>query len=158
MSEHDPDKLVTEVKYILRVPFEYSHKGNQEMASFITLVAPTTRNTDTTSVLYQAFFRAIPDGDDSSGDAKGDGSTPSGEDIMMMLAYSPKVDLPKVMATAIKLFTSHGVALIDGEVKLNKILMESVSHEDLLGMTGDYMASFILASQLSRMNAPSSVA
>lgn len=140
--------LKTEFDYPLTVPFPYALKGQEETASFIKLVAPTSRHSRECATLKQAFFRAVPKGEESDVDPE-TVETPSGTDIITMLAISQDVDLPDVLDTAARLFTA-GVAFVDGEAKLTRPLLDKMSQEDLEGMAGEYLANFTVASALAR--------
>ena len=147
--------LKTEFDYPLLVPFTYAAKGQEVLASFVKLVAPTSRHSRECAALKQAFFRAIPKGEETDVDPE-TVSTPSGTDIITMIACSQDVDLPDVLDTAARLFTS-GTALVDGETKLTKPLLDKMSQEDVEGMAGDYLANFTVASALARQSKNSSV-
>jgi len=137
-----------DVYYTLIEPLPYAHKGDEVEGSFITLLPPTSRNMKECAFLKQAFFRAIPR-DVEPDEAETDDPV-TGEQIMMLILMSQEVDLAPVLAHGRELLTS-GRALVDGEAKLTKPLMDKISQADLEGMVGDYMANFILASELRKM-------
>lgn len=142
----------TEITYELETPVEYARKGEMEKGKFIVLKAPTSKNMAECAFLKQAFFRAIgtiPKQD--RGDVDVDGETDiDGEAVMSIITMSTGVELSAVLLTARELFTS-GLALVDGEEKLTKPIMDKMLQDDLESMTGEYLANFILASALRKM-------
>lgn len=146
--------MKTEITYTLQTPIKYAHKGEQEEGSFVILKAPTSRNMKECADLKQAFFRALPKPgssgeNDSTVDTEDEGIP--GDAIMAMIMVSNDVELATVLATGRELLTS-GVALVEGEEKLTKPLLDSMSADDLEGMIGEYMGNFILASALQRLS------
>lgn len=139
--------------------FEYGKKGNLATATFITLSVPTSANMNECALLKQAFFHAIRDqakltGSDRGSEAEDDededddDSTLDGETIMKIIIVSD-VELITVLIAAKILFTS-GIAMVDGETKLTVPLIEKLPMDTLERMTGEYMANFILASELQK--------
>ena len=150
MSNNNDKKV--EFQFDLDEPFNYAYKGEQRSATFIILKAPSTRNRSFQADLKQAFYRAIPKDESSREDYEGALDKDSkdeltGEQIMAMISMSRDVSLNNVMIIATELFIS-GVALVDGEEKLTKPLVNEMGFDDLERMTGEYMATFILASLL----------
>jgi len=70
------------------------------------------------------------------------------EDVISML-YMSDVDMNGVLLSAIELFNS-GVALVDGEQRFTKPIIDTLSPDDLELMTGTYLVNFILASALAK--------
>lgn len=131
---------------------EYAKGGEMEEAQMITLFAPTSRVMDHCANLKQAFFRAMPE-------AKPDQALPDdisdveidGDQIMLLITASRDVSLASTLATARELFTSKDIAMVDGEVKLTKPMLEQLSNDELERMLGQYLSNFILASALKKM-------
>lgn len=142
-----------EIMYQLEQPLPYAKAGAMIDGSFIALTAPTSKNMSECAFLKQAFFRALPktttaERAASAGDADGDEITGAG--VITLITMSKDVDLAGVLITAKELFTS-GVAMVEGEVKLTKPLLDTMMQDDLEAMTGEYMANFILASALRKL-------
>lgn len=131
----------------------YSSGGNQVGATFISLTAPTSRHSRQCAYLKQAFFRALPDGGNPDSDAKFE--TPSGAEMITILAMSKHVELPDVLDVGKDLLL-QGVAMVDGDQKLNQHILDQIHAEDVEEMIGEYMVNFTLASTLERMNEKSS--
>lgn len=143
--------MENEFDFELTTNFEYAHKGDMRTAQLIRFAAPTSKNMTECAFLKQAFFRALPT-DDRGADQQAEKKTEiSGDEVIMMLAMSEKVDLAKVLISAKMLFTS-GVAMVDGEEKLTSPLADKMSQDDLENAAGKYMANFILASALRKLN------
>lgn len=155
------EELKSEHVYQLTTPFPYgTASGEKEDASFITLKAPTSRNSRECAALKQAFFRAVADNEGGEGDGESNLENIQGADVLMTMAMSTAVDLPDVLETAKHLFTKGRVAFVEGEEKvpLTKPLLELMSQDDVEGMLGDYLVNFTLASSLQRMRSKSSKA
>lgn len=140
------------IRYELTKPLEYALKGDLQTASFIELRAPTSRNMTECAALKQAFCRALPDTENAT-DSDREGKEVSeitGQDIMGLILRSKDVELITVLLHARKLFSNVG--FIDGEVRLNNLLMDDIDPDDFENMVGEYLARFTLASMLQRMN------
>lgn len=141
----------TEIDYHLLTPFTYAHGGGTHEASFIRLLAPTSKVARECAYLKQAFFRSVPK-DADAGDKAEAAELPSGEDVMMVLAMSKDVELPDVLDVARKLFTAPKIAMVDGEAKLTNHLIDTMDQDDFERMLGEYLVGFTLASQLAKMS------
>lgn len=151
-----PDtQLKTEYDYELLKKFTYSVKGEQQEAEFVRLIAPSSRHSKECAALKQAFFRAINRSDAEAGAEDVQDVEITGQDVITMIAMAKDVDLPDVMEVAKTLFL-NGIAVIDGETRLTKPMLENIAQEDLECMLGEYMANFTLASYLARMKEKSS--
>lgn len=136
-----------EVRFVLRVPFDYAVRGQSAQAQFVTLRAPTSRNYREAAALKQAFFRSVPKDSDA---AASTGPQPeiTPKDVVDLIAASQAVNFEDVLDVAKRLFTS-GVAQVDGEVKLTGPLLDSMDQEDFELMLGAYLVNFTLASTLA---------
>ena len=139
-----------EIMYPLEQPLTYAKAGVQVEGSFIALTAPTSKNMTECAFLKQAFFRSLPKTRPEDREEVSEAPEITGAGVITLITMSKDVDLSGVLLTAKELFTS-GVALVDGEVKLTKPLLDSMSQDDLEAMTGEYMANFILASALRKL-------
>ena len=141
-------------------PFQYSYKGKPQDAQFITFKAPSSKNLKECSYLKQCFFRAAKENESTVNTVNREEVKEeveiTGETIMMLFNASTTVDLDKVLLTSSSLFVSPGVAMIDGETQLKQTHVENMGLEDLEEVTGKYLANFILASSLKKMNKASS--
>ncbi len=153
-----------EFDFPLTTGFTYSRGGGQEEATFVKLLAPTSRNSREGGALFQAFGRAqtelaerraVTTAATSKAQEESDAEDITGEDVILMLAASSSVEYPDVLDVARKLFSS-GVALVDGETKLTGGLMDRMSLVDFERMLGEYLVNFTLASLLSKTKGSSS--
>lgn len=147
------DELITEFNYELKTPFKYAKSGEQLEAMFITLKAPTSKNIKENSFLKQAFFRSLPKQNISQDNEQNqieDNIEITGSEIIAMITMSDNVELITILLTAKELFSS-GIALVDGEEKLTKPLIDKITQDDLEDMVGSYMANFTLASSIAQM-------
>lgn len=129
--------------YELKKPFEYAYKGDTQEASFIELVEPSFSVMQHYAVLKQAFVKAITSVTSTDAPA----SEPSGEEAelspsdVMGLLYSTDASMDKVFAAAKELLCAG--ALVDGETKLTKPLIDKMGAADVEGLVGCYIANFI---------------
>lgn len=135
----------------LNKPFSYAHKGEQQEASFITLVAPTYKQIDKIVPIKQALTAAIAQmherdfgGDDGAQDG---GGSITGAQVMQLL-YLWDGNLAGVFIHAQELFKT-GAALVDGESKLTVPLMEKMDPVDFERLVGEYIASFLAPSLMA---------
>lgn len=149
--------IKTKYDYELQVPFEYHYKGDLQEAQFITLLPPTSKNIADCADLKQAFMRAMHGYQDSgAAQAAKDSAVDvesddfGGEGIMMLISMSKDVELKQVLLHGRELFSS-GVALVDGETKVTKPILDNIDQDDLEAMIGEYYINFILASWWKKM-------
>lgn len=142
--------MLTEFEYELTSQFDVMINGQMEPAISITLKAPSSKNLTECGILKQAFFRALPDTEDVE-DSDANIDDMKGEDILILISMSSDVSLSDVLITAKKLFSSKGIAQINGSTTLTSPLADKLSIDDLEGMLGQYLVNFILASSLKRM-------
>lgn len=127
----------------------YAKDGDEVVAEFVQLTAPSSKQLKHTTFLKQSFFRALNSLQGSADKEKAEESPDmKPEDIISML-YMSDVDMNTVLLSAIELFNS-GVALVDGEQRFTKPIIDTLSQEDLELMTGTYLVNFILASALAK--------
>lgn len=141
--------------YELKSQITYHHKGNVETAQMVRFMSPTSKTLKLCSDLKQQFFRAMPQADPNNKDEipkDADEVELDGDSVMMMISTSKEVSLADVLITAQKLFMNKEVALLDGEERITQSISEQISNDELEEMTGQYMANFILASALEKMN------
>ena len=139
-----------EIIYQLTQNLPYAQAGEMIEGKSITLTAPTSKNMTECAFLKQAFFRALPKVTAETSPGTADAGEVTGDGVMALITMSPDVSLSSVLLTARELFAS-GLALVDGEQRLNKPLLDALSPDDLEAMTGEYMANFILASALQKL-------
>lgn len=142
------------IDYQLETSIMYHFKGDEVEGGFISLYPPSSKNIKECCELKQAFFRSLPKNDATKPpveDEKDEDAGITGEAIIGLISMSDKVELSHVLLTARELFKS-GVALMEGETKLTTPMLDKLSIDDLEGMVGEYMAVFILASALKKMN------
>lgn len=145
------EDLKSEHVFTLTTPFKYARGGEQVEAGFITLTAPTSKNSRECAALTQAFHRASANArrenvevDDETRAAVEDMEL-TGDMVMAGIGQSTDVDLGEVLDIARKLFTAGGVALVDGETQLNSHMADCISFKDLQSMTGEYIVGFTIA-------------
>ena len=151
------EELKTELTFHLTTRFTYAHQGDSAEASFIVLTDPSTRCSDECAELTQAFMLAIRPTRDrpESAEAPGPQATLDSSDIINIMYMCTDVKFPQVLRVAKRLFTS-GIAMVDGEVKLTKNLLDKMSQRDLEEMLGQFMVDFTRVSQLDPTKADSS--
>ena len=65
------------------------------------------------------------------------------DEVISMISMSTVVDYGKLLDTMADLLLT-GVAKIDGEAKLTRHILDSMSQEDFENITGEYYANFTL--------------
>ncbi len=147
------EAIKTEFDFELTKKFKYSYKGDYVDASFITLKAPCSKDIKNCAPLKQAFYQALrQQASTQESREETENAEIDGDAIMMLMNMSNDVDMGKVLLHAKELFSS-GVAVVEGETKLTKPLIDLMSIDDFESMTGSYLSNFILASALSKLNA-----
>ncbi len=153
MSETEETEINDEpIHFPLLKSFQYGTKsGDSVEATWVELNPPTTKNSRECAYLKQAFFRASNETSSDEGETRveGDAKGPTGAGVIAVMAMSTSVDLAETMEVARKLFTSKGIALVQGEMKLTLNLIEKMSQDDFEGMLGEYLVNFTLASALA---------
>jgi len=140
---------MSEVITELKDGFSYAFKGEEQNATFITLLPPTFKQIDKIAPLKQAFVCAIneisQDVQQSADDVEESADDSITGPQILVLLYRSTCDMTKVFLHAKDLFNS-GAALVDGETKLTIPLMEKMSVPDFEKLVGDYLANFIAPS------------
>ncbi len=151
-----------EARVVLTSRVQYGGKdGNLHEATFVTLRAPSSSAFKTAAKIKQQMIRAImgeqrkrltdplrtaqpaaPAPEETKTEAASERAT--GADMMQMLAQSD-ADLGELCELVRDLILAHGVALLDGEVKITPVLLERVSLADFESIVGEYLATFPLA-------------
>ncbi len=139
-----------EIRHTLEVPFKFVCKGQEELADFITLRPPTTKNRRECGALEQAFMRALPTSDGGAenqdkSEPVEDPKPPTGTETIAMIAMSTNSDLGETMEIARKLFLAD-VAYINGETKVVGNSIDNVGLDDFKELVGKYLVGFILRS------------
>ena len=146
------------VNYTLKTPFPYAKSGDMVDATFLSISAPTSRHARACSTLKQVFARAgqaIADtiSDEAAAEAEANDHTPTGGEVLMMLATSKVVDYADVIEVGRGLLVGEagvtGLALVDGEEKLTNGLVDDMDLDDLEGAVGAFLAGFTVPSVTS---------
>ena len=128
----------------------YSTGGDFHTATYIALIAPSSKNRRECAYLRQAFMQALPKRAPGeappTGDTVTDPADITGEDVISMLAMS-SVDLAEVLEVGRRLLCS-GVALLDGSAELKPATHDQLSMDDAANLLGAYLVGFILRSTL----------
>ena len=144
----------TEITYDLKKPFQYARGGDFVEASFITLRAPSYPQMAHFVPLKQAFSAAIRDMSRGQAEAiekaqaepKDEAKTEAldGGTVLSVL-YQGEGDVFKAFLHAQELFRS-GAALVDGETKITKPVIEAMDPADFEALVGEYLAAFVAPS------------
>lgn len=136
--------------YELKTPFKYHHKGQEQEAKFITLFAPTMEHMKHREPLKQAFYQAVLDL--NTGNTNEEKPQPQsedemkGDDILVILRASQKVDTFKLGLHFIQLLTSKGIAMVDGSEPMTDSIVKKLKPEDFDNLMGAFFVNFIVAS------------
>lgn len=130
-------------------PISYAYKGDQKEGTFVELIAPNYKQLENFLPVKQAFISAVTSIDASKENvdaAKDKEAELTGEQALTIMMMS-SCDIAKVYLYCEELFKS-GAALLEGEQKLTKPLIESMDLEDFEKLVGEYISNFIAASLL----------
>lgn len=146
----------SETRVILSTPIQYGGAdGKMRDGTFVTLRAPSSSAFKVAAKIKQQMMRAImaerrklgpeasvPEPADSAPAAEPERA--AGPDMLAMLAQSD-ADLAELGELVRELILSHGIALVDGEVKMTALLVDRLSLRDFEAIVGEYLATFPLA-------------
>lgn len=149
--------IKSEFTFTLTTPINYSEGGKFVDAFELTLKAPSNKNRNECAKLKQGFFRALKDLESmgkNKPDAKEEKAEPEsdidGDAILSIIMMADSVDYEKYQE-AFRLLVTNGVCEISTTQKLNTDLYNNLSNADSERLMGDYLANFLLASQLQKM-------
>lgn len=145
--------LKSEIIVQLTTPLRYSVDGGFENANELILKAPSNKHRRQANELKQGFFRALKGSADSSGNVE---TTPdasdhetTGDEIVTAIMMSD-IDYGKYVETFRELIINEACYVVEG-VKLTKPLFDALSLDDTDVLLGEYLANFLLASQLRKL-------
>jgi hypothetical protein len=154
------------ITFELTSGFDYAFKSEQRTATFIELNAPTMKVHGLLSDLTQSVYGAIMDAAEKHAEelrkagvkpveqetkekedtsSSGLGLEMTSDEVVKTIYVSESVKSNVIWLQASALLTSGKIALIDGEQKLTRALIESMSINDFENMVGEYIANFIVA-------------
>jgi hypothetical protein len=147
--------MTESISYALKKPISYTSKGQPVEAVSVDLFEPSAKHIQLCGILKQEFHKAAAYFQDKATDSTEQGSDDvdiGAEEVMGMMYGAATCDMNKVFVTAKELLTS-GLALVDGEEKLTKVLYDKLDIEDAEGLIGSFLANFTLASLLRSVKA-----
>jgi len=152
-NETEVKKAVNTNPYFIK-PLEYAGTERKMVdAQFVSFKPPTPKNIQNIAPVRCEVLNALKWVQEQSGaredEVTKEGGNPTSEEMMMTLELAVGVDVGLVIANVCEILTGPGkMALLDGEedTRLNKPLWEDLSIEDVYGITGQYVANFILPS------------
>jgi hypothetical protein len=147
-------EIKTKFTFDITTKFKFANGSAQDDAKYIELHAPTSRHARECCELKQAFFRSMQEQQDSSETKLNvqdkDPTDIKGPDVMQLIAISRNVNLADTLDIARLLFAGTGIAMINGEIKLNKETINRMSVDDFENMLGEYLVNFTLAFSLGQ--------
>lgn len=145
--------LKLEIIVQLTTPLKYSVSGGFENANELILKAPSNKHRRQANELKQGFFRALKGSADASGNvettADASNHETTGDEIVTALMMSD-VDYGKYVETFRELLIND-VCYVTDAVKLTSPLFDALSLDDTDALLGEYLANFLLASQLRKL-------
>jgi hypothetical protein len=145
--------LKSEIVVQLSKPIKYSVEGGFEEANQLILKAPSSNRRRQCNELRQGFMKGITGMADKSGkvettpDASDKETTP--DEIVMTLMMAD-IDFAKYVETFREIIINGACDVVEG-VKLTGPLFDALSLEDQDALLGEYLANFLLASQLRKL-------
>jgi hypothetical protein len=141
-----------EFNYKLKEGFEYALNGELETATFICIKSPTAKNLQELAPLKSEVMKAIQWAQSQATEetevievGDGEGSEISPEIIMATLEVADNVDILKVLG-CVEFMITKGLGQVEGEVKFSKPKYDELSIPDVYGITGAFIANFIMPS------------
>lgn len=146
--------IKSEFTFTLTAPFKYSEKGVFIDCTELKLYAPSNKNRNECAKLKQGFFRALKDlesmGKNQPESKETKESTIDGDAIVSIIMMSDSVDFEKYQEN-FRLLVTNGVCDMSSTVKLNSDMFNNLSDADTERLLGEYLANFLLSSQLQKM-------
>lgn len=136
----------------LKHALKYLVKGEEVEAQFITLSSHSSRHVEWTAELKQAVFRALPEPKEGAEPEGDPDHVMTGTELLFLFYNAKNVSLKQVLLLAKELFTAKpSIALVDGEERLTKPLIDAMHPDDFESMMGEYIARFIIASAFAML-------
>lgn len=152
-------EIKSEHEFKLNVPVKYHSGGDHHEGSLIILKAPSNKVRAQRGALKQAFMQSIREAEDNTKvtvqtDGNDDTVIQDNEiaDYILMMLYSSKtIKIATIIEEFKQLLTVGKCALVEGEVPMNALMFDEMDADDCDRMMGEYMANFILASFLNKI-------
>lgn len=145
--------IKSEITVPLTTPLKYSVSGGFEDANELILKAPSNKHRRQANELKQGFFRALKGSADASGNvettADASDHETTGDEIVTALMMSD-IDYCKYIETFRDLLINN-ICYLPGDVKMTTPLFDSLSLDDTDTLLGEYLANFLLFSQLRKL-------
>lgn len=147
--------LKSEIVVPLTTPLKYSIGGGFEDANELILKAPSNKHRRQASLLKQGFFRALKGSADASGNVETNATASAsehettGDEIVTAIMMSD-VDYGKYVESFRELLINDACFVAES-IKLTSPLFDSLSLDDTDTLLGEYLANFLLASQLRKL-------
>lgn len=148
--------IKSEFTFTLTNSIKFTEGGSQADGTTLLLKAPSNKHRRESAILKQGFFRAVKDMQQDNAPENVDTTAQQddedqGEGIVSLISMSD-VDLVKYQESFRDLLLND-VCYVNSTVKLTAPLYDSLSEVDTSKLMGDYLANFLLASQLQKMKA-----
>ena len=145
--------IKSEIIVQLTTPLKYSANGGFEEANELILKAPSNKHRRQANELKQGFFRALKGSADASGNvettANASDHETTGDEIVTALMMSD-IDYCKYIETFRELLI-NGICYVTETEKLTSPLFDKLSLDDTDTLLGEYLANFLLFSQLKKL-------
>ena len=146
-------------QYILKEKLLFSHKGEMEEAQFIELSAPSSRHIPNLAPVRAEVLKALQWASSQNDDEvevvdsenlpekEGEIDQQSSDMVMTTLELAPKINVSSVILHVSRMLIGKGgLALVDGESRFTQGLYDDLSIKDVYGLTGFFIANFIIPS------------
>jgi hypothetical protein len=141
-------------RYILKTTFEYAAEGEQADAQFLELSPPTPKHIADLAPVRAEVMKAIhwatnqSDVESTEADELADdGKTASGAMVMTTLELAPDIDVSRIILHVSNMLVGKkGLATVDAENRFTQHHYDNLSIPDIYGVTGEFIASFIIPS------------
>lgn len=146
-------ELQNEFTFELSTPISYARDGGFSESSTLTLKAPSNKQAREGARLKQSFWRALSDRQTKNtepSESKDESNDEIDGETIMAIIMSSNEDINKFQDD-FKSLLLNGVCFIDSSIKLTVPLYDSMSDADTERLMGEYLANFLLASQIKKM-------
>jgi len=154
--------LKTEIQFTLDRPIDIDYNGEKTEAKMLVLKAPSNKVRANRARLKEGFLQAI---NENAREAADRVQVESSEDkkqeiikdedladyVVMMLYGSKTVSIVDMLEEFKNLLIHGKCCKVEGEVELTNLLFEKMDAEDTDRLLGEYLAAFILASFLKKI-------
>ena len=155
--------MKTELEFKLETPVAYQCDGGNHQGSLLILKAPSNKVRAHRARLKQAFMQAIAEGEDRGAKDSPEVKDPEAQKdviieddemggyVLMMLYAAKNINIVEIIEEFKSLLVHGKCCRVEGSVDMTSSIFDSMDADDSDRLMGEYLANFILASFLSKV-------